>query len=54
MKLEILRHQRNIENNDKQSDGKYQINMTDDKEYDERNQISKNDEEKMTEDIEVL
>ena len=54
MKLENLRPQIKIGNNDKQSDEIYQINIIYDKEYDERDQISKNDEEKMTEDIEVL
>ena len=41
MQLENLRPQRNIENNDKQYDEIYQINMIDDKEYNERNHISK-------------
>ena len=54
MRLENLRHQLNIENNEKKYDEKYQINMIDDKEYDKIYQTSKNDEEKMTEDIEVL
>ena len=54
MQLENLRPQINVENNDKQSDEMYQINMIDDKESDERDQISKNYEEKVTEDIEVL
>ena len=54
MQLENLRPQINIENNDKQFDERYQINMIDDKKSDERDQISKNDEEKVTEDIEVL
>ena len=39
IQLEHLRPQRNIENNDKQSDERYQINMIDDKGYDERDQI---------------
>ena len=37
--LENLRPQRNIDNNDKQSDKRYQINIIDDKEYDERDKI---------------
>ena len=39
MQLENLRPQRNIENNDKQYDEIYQINLIDDKESDERYQI---------------
>ena len=39
MKLENLRPQRNIDNNDKEFDEIYPINMIDDKEYDERYQI---------------
>ena len=54
MQLENLRPHINIENNDKQYDEMYQINMIDDKKSDERDQISKNYEEKMTKDIEVL
>ena len=54
MKLNVLKTSRNIENNDKQSDKIYQINMIDDKDSGERDQISKNDEEKVTEGIEVL
>ena len=42
MQLENLRPQRNIENNDKQSDEIYQINMIDDKKSDERDQIDEN------------
>ena len=44
IKLEILIPQRNIDNKDKQSDERYQINMIDDKRSDERDQIIKNDE----------
>ena len=44
MQLENLRPQRNIENNDKQYDEIYQINMIDDMEYDERGQIDENKE----------
>ena len=43
--LEHLGPQRNIENNYKQSDEIYQINIIDNKEYDETDQMSKNDEE---------
>ena len=49
-----MRPQINTENNYKQYDERYQINMIDDKESDEIDQTSKNDEETMTEDIEVL
>ena len=38
----------------KQSDEKNWMDVIDDKDSDERDQISKNDEEKVTEDIEVL
>ena len=54
MQLKHLRPEINIENNDKQSDERYQNNIIDDKESDERYQISKNDQKKMTEDIEIL
>ena len=39
MQLEILRFQRNIDNNDKQYDERYQINIIGGKESDERDQI---------------
>ena len=45
MHLENLRLQRNMENNDKQSDDIYQINTTDGKEYDERDHLGENKEE---------
>ena len=54
MQLENLRPIINIENNDKKTDERYQINLIDDKESDERDQISKFDEEKMIEYTEVL
>ena len=54
MQLDNLIPQRNIEINDKKSNERYQINMIYDKEYYERCQISKPDEEKVTQDIEVL
>ena len=54
MQLENLIPQRNIENNDRRYNERYKINMIDDKYYNGRDQISKNDEEKVTEDIEVL
>ena len=44
IEIEILIPQRNIDNKDKQSDERYQINMIDDKQSDERDQISNNDE----------
>ena len=47
MQLEYLRPQRNIDNNDKKSDGIYQINIIDDKESDERDHIGENKEEKL-------
>ena len=40
MQLEILRPQRNIENNDKQSGERYQMNIIYDKESDEGDHIS--------------
>ena len=46
MQRENLRPQKNIENNDKQTDEGYQKILIDNKEFDERDQISKNDEEK--------
>ena len=42
MHLEHLIPQRNIENNDKQLDEIYQINIIDDKESDERDHIDEN------------
>ena len=39
MQLQNLRPQINIDNNDKQSDERYQINMIDDKGYDERDRV---------------
>ena len=54
MQLENLRLQRNIDNNYKQSDERYQINIIDDKESDERDQIGENKEEILNTDIEIL
>ena len=54
MKLENLRPQINIENNDKQYNERYQINMNDDREPDERYQISEKFEANMIEGKEVL
>ena len=54
VQLEHLIPKRNIENNDKQSDEIYQINMVDGKEYDEGDQIGENKEETFNIDIEVL
>ena len=54
MQLEHLIPQRNIDNNDKQSDERYQINMIDVKEYNKSDQISKNKEGTLNTDIEVL
>ena len=54
MKLEKLRPQRNIDNNDKQSDELYHINMIDYREADERDHIGDNKEETFNMDIEVL
>ena len=42
MQLETFWPQRNIENNDRQSDERYQINMIDDKESDGRYEIGEN------------
>ena len=52
--LENLRPQINIENDYKQSDERYQINMIYKKDSDERYQIGENKEEKLNTDIEVL
>ena len=54
MQLEHLIPQRNIDNNDKQSDERYQINMIDVKEYNKSDQISENKEGTLNTDIEVL
>ena len=54
MQLEKLRPQKNIENNDKKSNERYKINMIDEKYSDGRDQISKNDEERVTDDIEFF
>ena len=54
MQLESFRPQRNIENIDKQSYERYQINMIDEREYDERYQIFEKKEETLNTDIEVL
>ena len=51
MQLENLRPMINIENNDKETDERYQKKLIDDKESDERDQISKFDEEKIIGDI---
>ena len=54
MQLEHLIPQRNIENNDRQYDEIYQINMIDDRKSAERDQIGENKEETLNTDIEVL
>ena len=46
--------QKNIGNIDKESDGINWMDIIDDKDSDERDQISKNDEERVTDDIEVF
>ena len=46
MQQKHLRPMRNIDNNDKQNDERYQKKLIDDKESDERDQISKFIEEK--------
>ena len=46
--------QRNIENNDKKTDKRYQKILIDNIESDERYQISKNNEETNIEDIEIM
>ena len=51
---EDLRLQRNIDNNDKKTDERYQKKMIDDKESDEIYQISKNYKERIMEDIEIM
>ena len=54
MQQENLRSQRTIENNDNQTDERYQKKLFYDKESDKRDQKSKNDEEKIIEDIEIM
>ena len=54
LKLRKLSSQKNLDYLEKESDKINQMDMSDDKESDEREHISKNDEEKVTEDIEVL
>ena len=44
MQLENLILQKNIENNDKKTDERYQIVMINDSEYDERDKIGENKE----------
>ena len=53
MKLDHMITQRNLENNDKQSDEKYQKNMIYDKESAEGYHIGENKEESLNTDIEV-
>ena len=54
MQLENLRLQRNIENNEKKYDERYQINIIDEKESNEIDQIGENKEETLNKDTEVL
>ena len=54
MQQDHLIPQRNIENNDKQTDERYHNILIDEKESDKKYQISKNDEEKIIEDIEIM
>ena len=54
LKLGKLSPQKNIDNIEKAYDDRNWMGMSDDNESDERDQISKNDEEKVTDDIEVL
>ena len=54
IQLESLRPQINLENNDKQSDEIYQINIIDDKESNEIDHISEKNEETFNTYIEVL
>ena len=54
LKLGNLSSQKNIDNIEKYSDQINQMDMSGDKYSDERDQISKNDEEKVTDVIEVL
>ena len=51
MQLEHLIPQRNIDNNDKQSDERYQINIIDDKKSDERDIIGEKKKETLNIDI---
>ena len=54
LKLGKSSSQKNIDNIEKQFDERKLIYTSDDKESDERDQISENDEEIVTDDIEVL
>ena len=54
MQLENFRPQRNMENIDKQSDERNQINMIDDREYDDIDKIGRNEDETLNTDTEVL
>ena len=54
MQLEHLISQRNMDNIDKKSDERNQINIIDEIVSDERNQKDKNDEYRSTNDIEVF
>ena len=54
MELEKLISQGNIENIDKESDKRNQINMIDDKKSGERAQVSENKEETLNTDVGVL
>ena len=54
LKLGKMSWQKNIDNIGKESDERYRMDMRDDKDSDERDQINKNDEEIVTDDIEVL
>ena len=52
--LEKLSSEKNDDNIEKEDDERNRIEMSDDKDSDERYPINKNDEEKVTEDTEVL
>ena len=54
LKLVKLSSQKNVDNIEKESDERNRVDMSDDKDSDERYQISKNDEKRVTGDIEVL
>ena len=54
LETEKLSSQKNIDYLEKEYDEINQMDVSDDKESDEREHISKDDEEKVTEDIEVL
>ena len=54
MKLGNLISQRNIENIDKQYNGRYWKSIIDRKKLDERNQVDEDDEYRPTDDIKVL